>query len=246
MRGLFCVAPRGLSTSSRFASVATVGEVSVRKRILMNMVRAVVFDVDGTLLDTADWILNAYIYVAERTNTPLSREVVLREMSLGHTLRDTYAVLLPGYDFEPLKEKHREFQDTHMHLVKSFTGVKETLQALKDEGIKLTTMTNRIRSSSIKTMTHSGIVEYFDNLCCVDDVVRPKPDPEHVLAALRPFDVEQKDAIVVGDSNADVEAGQRAGATTVAVSHGIHADVESLKPDYVIHTMEAILPIALD
>lgn len=207
--------------------------------------KAVVFDVDGTLLDTAEWILEAYVYVAESRNTPVSRHVILHEMSIGSTLKDTYAVLFPGADFAALREKHREFQDARMDLVRPFPGVEETLQKIRDSGIKLMTMTNRIRSSSIKTMIHAGINEYFDFLCCADDVQRTKPDPEHVYAALRPYSIDTADAFVVGDSSSDIEAGQRAGARTIAVSHGVHADVESLNPDYVIHKIEDIIPIVL-
>ena len=209
------------------------------------MTEAVIFDVDGTLLDTADWILEAYLYVAESRNTPVSRQVVLHEMSIGNTLKDTYAALFPGADFAALREKHREFQDARMDLVRPFPGVLETLGKIRESGIKLITMTNRIRSSSIKTMEHTGIKDYFDFLCCADDVLSTKPDPEHVYAALRPFSIEPKDAFVVGDSSSDIEAGQRAGARTIAVSHGVHADVESLNPDHVIHKIEDILPIVL-
>lgn len=207
--------------------------------------KAVVFDVDGTLLDTAEWILEAYVYVAESGNAPVSRQVILHEMSIGSTLKDTYAVLFPDADFTSLREKHREFQDARMDLVRPFPGVKETLQNIRGSGIKLMTMTNRIRSSSIKTMTHAGIIEYFDFLCCADDVQRTKPNPEHVYAALRPFSIEPKDAFVVGDSSSDIEAGQRAGARTISVSHGVHTDVESLKPDFVIHKIEDILPLII-
>ncbi|MBI5456974.1 HAD family hydrolase [Candidatus Kaiserbacteria bacterium] len=209
------------------------------------MAKAVVFDVDGTLLDTADWILEAYLYVGESRGTPISRPLMLHELSLGNTLKDTYANLFPGQDFAALREKHREFQDAHMDLVKPFAGVPETLQTIRENGIKLVTMTNRVRESSIKTMTQSGILEYFDGLCCADDVLRTKPDPEHVFAALRPFEIAPKDAFVVGDSPADIESGKSAGARTIAVSHGLHADVESLKPDHVIHKIEDILPIVL-
>lgn len=209
------------------------------------MAKAVLFDVDGTLLDTAEWILQAYLSVGESRGTPLSREVVLREMEMGHTLRDTYALLFPGSDFNELREAHRKFQDARMDLVHPFPRVFETLQKIKESGISLCTITNRLRSSSIQTMTHTGIIDYFDFLCCADDVLRTKPDPEHVYAALRPFSIEPKDAVVVGDSAADILAGQRAGTITVAVSHGMHADVESLKPDHVIHAIEDVLPIVL-
>ncbi len=210
------------------------------------MTKAVVFDVDGTLLDTADWILEAYLFVAESKNTPVSRQVILHEMSIGNTLKDTYTVLFPGEAFAALREKHREFQDARMDLVRPFPGVIETLKKIRESGIKLITMTNRIRESSIKTMEHAGIKEYFDFLCCADDVVRTKPDPEHVYAALRPFSIAPENAFVVGDSSSDIEAGQRAGARTIAVSHGVRADVESLNPDHVIHTIEGILPIIFD
>ncbi|MDP3646108.1 MAG: HAD-IA family hydrolase [bacterium] len=209
------------------------------------MSKAILFDVDGTLLDTTDWILQAYLYVAQCQNEPLPRQLVLHEISLGGTLRGTYLKFFPTVPFDELREKHREYQDTHMDIVRAFPGVPETLKTLRENGIKLATMTNRLRDSSLKTMEYGGIKQYFDAFCCADDVVNTKPDPEHVYAALRPLGIEPKDAIVVGDTSADIEAGQRAGARTVAISHGAHADVESLKPDYVIHRIEELLPIVL-
>jgi pyrophosphatase PpaX len=207
--------------------------------------KAVLFDVDGTLLDTYEFIVQAYEHVAAHEGRPLSREAAIMYVSIGATLRETYAMMMPDKDIHHLVGAHRDFQGKNMHLVTLYPGVEETLKKLKETGVKLATVTNRFRDSSLETLAHTGVKDYFDVLVCADDVLRPKPDPEHAFAALRALSVDTQDAVLVGDSQADIECGKHAGIMTVGVSYGVHDDIASRKPDHVIHSIQELLPLVL-
>ncbi|TSC86552.1 MAG: pyrophosphatase PpaX [Parcubacteria group bacterium Gr01-1014_8] len=209
------------------------------------MTKAVLFDVDGTLLDTYEYIIRAYEHVTTEEGAPISRATAVLLASQGKTLRENYEMLFPEKDALRLMQAHRDFQEKNLQLVMIFPNVKETLQTLKDKGIKLATVTNRMRKSSIATMQHVKIVSMFDALLSQDDVTRAKPDPEHVSAALRAVDVEAKDAWFVGDTPVDIQAGKAAGVGTIGISYGPHADLVAYEPDHIVYTIEDILPIVL-
>lgn len=210
------------------------------------MAKAILFDVDGTLLDTYDFIVRAYEDVARKKGAPISRTTALMYISLGKTLRETYAALMPEHDLEGLVQAHRDYQSENMHLVQPYPGVVDTLKKLREVGIKLATVTNRLRSSSLATMEHAGIKDYFGALVCADDVLRAKPDPEHAFAALRALDAEAADAILIGDTPVDIMCGKAAHIRTIGVSYGVHNDIASYEPDHIVHKIEDILPLVLE
>jgi len=211
----------------------------------MKKIAAALFDVDGTLLNTVEFVYQACEYTFRVHGLPIkSRD----EMALvmGKPLEECYRNLSPEGDPHQLCETHRSFQAKNLHLSVPFSNTLETLRKLKDAGIKIAAVTTRSKQTSLKTLEMSGILGYFDVVVSGEDTVNSKPHPEPLLRALRLLKIRPERAVMIGDTEADILAGKSAGTKTIGVSSGFHGSriVES-HPDFVINDIADVIPIIL-
>ena len=206
-------------------------------------IRAVLFDIDGTLLDTFDYIYGAFEHTFDAHGIArLSRKEISQLM--GRTLEDVYATMAPGCDAIALAETHRKYQEQNVTLAKLFPNTVMVLEALKQRGFKLATITTRSNRTSLLSLEQNGIAELFRCRGVVEDVVRHKPDPEPLLKALNVLGVDTASAMMVGDTSADVMAGKNAGTKTVAALYGFGGErLRDLQPDYAIDDLKELLTI---
>lgn len=214
----------------------------------MQEFKAALFDIDGTLLDTSEFIFQAYEYTLKKFGlAPRTRSEVAA--LIGKPLETCYELLAPDVGIKAIPElakTHRFFQGKHLDLSKPYPGTAETLAALKGAGIKIAAVTTRQRSSSVKTMALAGISRFIDFVVALEDVTHLKPDPEPVLKALAYLNVQPVDAIMTGDSDVDIFAGKNAGTATVGVTYGFHGKrIADCNPDYIIDSIEEIVPVIL-
>ena len=208
---------------------------------MLSGIRAVLFYIDGTLLDTFDFIYGTFdVHGIVR----LSREEISQLM--GRTLEDVYATMAPGHDAVALAETHRQFQEQNVKLAKLFPNTVMVLNALKKQGFKLAAITTRSNRTSILSLEQNGIAGYLDVVVSSEDVVRHKPDPEPIFKALHDLDLSPSDAIMVGDTSADVMAGKNAGTKTAAALYGFGGEaLITLKPDYAVRNIMELLDIVI-
>jgi pyrophosphatase PpaX len=181
--------------------------------------KAVLFDLDGTLLDTFEFIFGAFEYSLSRHGlTPPTRPVLASRM--GGPLEECYQVLAPDSDYLSLTACHRDFQAENLHLVRLFPGAKDVLKYLKLKHKSIAAITTRSIRTSIKSIQLTGISDYFDLVISVEDVEKPKPDPEPILKASNLLRLEPCECVMVGDTFADIECGKNAGALTIAALYG--------------------------
>ena len=169
------------------------------------MIRAVVWDVDGTLISTKDLYLECYRralepYVGKRLTD--DEMLALRPHSELYMLR-AHA----GDNFDAcMTEFARHYAELHAtHFGGVYDGIPDVLDALRGRRIRTGIVTGKSRSSWEITLAQVELGD-FDVVVVDDDVANPKPDPEGILAALDSLGVEPRDAIYVGDSPADMEA----------------------------------------
>ncbi len=208
----------------------------------MAKIEAVIFDADGTLLDTREFIFQAL----ERTlgdhgHTIPSRNVLTSHM--GAHLTDMYEAIAPDGDVAKLVEHHRELHSGELlYLVAAYEGLHELLQHIRGQGMKLGICTNRGEGAR-GLLQQIGILQDFDVVVTADDVKMHKPDPEGLLQALDNIGVAAERAVMVGDTSADIGAGKNAGvAFTIGVTHGF-TGAEVLREagaDYVAHHLNEI------
>ncbi|HET6402297.1 MAG TPA: HAD-IA family hydrolase [Candidatus Kapabacteria bacterium] len=206
-------------------------------------IRAVLFDIDGTLLDTFDFIYGAFEYAfTEHGLSPLSRERISELM--GGPLEEVYRTMAPGSDPTLLAQSHRMFQSDNLRLVHLFPSTMEVLTELSRRGMKLSAITTRSLRTSIRSLELTGIAKYFDIIISAEDVTFHKPHPEPLLKALQFLAVKPEEAIMVGDTRADIEAGRNAGTKTVAALYGFGGErLRELDPDYAIEELKELLKL---
>lgn len=207
------------------------------------MIRAVLFDVDGTLLDTRELILQA----TERTLSKFGFPAPAREEIaplVGVTLENFYKIITKKEDVKHFCDSHVDFQVHNLNLVKPFTGVLETLKTIKEKGLKQAAVTSRRKITSVSLLQMNGLAEFFDLIVSEEDTKNNKPHPEPLLFALNKLRVLPVDSLMVGDSNQDILAGKSAGVKTIAVTYGFKGrGIVDSDPDYLIDNIADMLTI---
>lgn len=202
--------------------------------------RAIVFDLDGTLADTfplivAAWnaAISPYTGITYSDADVISRfgipdpQMIRRELA-GDAAAGERAVEI----------YHEHYQRRHREFVKPFDGVTEMLDALRRRAIPLGLMTGKGRRTATITIDALGWTEVFLSAITGDDVKEQKPHPSGPLAVARALDVAASDCAFVGDSPADIGAGQAAGMITVAAGwHPVYRhEIRRMHPHVWAHT----------
>ncbi len=212
------------------------------------MIKAIFFDLDGTLIDSTDLILTSFNYVLK---TYLQREVPEEEIRnlFGRPLHYQMALFGGEERADELVKKYREHNlASHKEYLKPIAGAKETLEVLRKRGYKLGLVTSKKEDAARLGMQICQIETYFEVFVFSDDVTIHKPEPEPVLKALKKLSLRPKEAVYVGDSTYDIICGQRAGVKTVGVGYtpvGREA-LMATKPDYWIENITELLEIFKD
>ena len=186
--------------------------------------RGVLFDLDGTLLDTMELISRSFDH-AIRTVLGESRSIEYFARRLGRPLGEQ----LWGYanDDRAVHAALIEAYRTHNHAIEReaiaiFDGIPEMLDALDGHGYLLGIATSKRHQTAVSNLGVFGLAERFGCLIGYDDVKAPKPDPECIVAAAHALGLAPGECFYVGDSPYDIQAGNAAGAATVAVGWGQH------------------------
>lgn len=182
---------------------------------------AVLFDLDGTLLDSIELILASYHHTIALHGLPPQTDAVILE-GLGTPLDAQLRRWTDAHAAIPaMIETYRAHNfSVHDAMVRAYPGVSEVVLELRERGTKLAVVTSKRRDGTLRGLASLGLLDAFDLLVCADDVRRPKPHPEPVLAALAELGVTRERTAFVGDSTHDMEAGRAAGVHTVAVLWG--------------------------
>ncbi|MEK8132551.1 pyrophosphatase PpaX [Paenibacillus filicis] len=209
------------------------------------MISTVLFDLDGTILDTNELIIQSFLHTFTGvTPEPVTREHIIPNM--GRPLHEQMVFFSGREEVEDLILKYREYNiRRHDELVTAFPHVPETLARLKAAGLKLGVVTSKIRKTSEMGLRLTGIFEYFDTIVTVEEVEKAKPDPEGILKALQVFGADISEAVMVGDSHYDIEAARNAGVPSVGVSWSLKGIeyLQAYSPTYVIDDIRELLPI---
>ncbi|MBY0538941.1 HAD-IA family hydrolase [Patescibacteria group bacterium] len=211
----------------------------------MQGIRALLLDVDGTILDTREYIFQATEHAFAENGFPIpTREMMGR--AAGKSF-DEYVFFLAGRrDFDPLpiQTSHRVFQLERLDLSVPFPGALETLTELKKRGYKLATITNRGRSTGEATLHKEGMDILLDTALFSEDAPELKPSPVPLQIALDRMHLVPEEAVMIGDADVDIEAGKRAGVATIRATYGFHFSSDaSLRADTEISDIRELLNI---
>lgn len=193
------------------------------------MIKAVLFDLDGTLLDSAPDLVATLNHL--RAGLDLA---ALPVDDLRHFVsRGAIGLIkagMPPCDEETLVLWREDFlshyKDNSFIHSRPFDGVELLLTGLRDKGIPWGIVTNKMEVLSVPLLEQTGWLSAVSALVCGDTVTGSRPDPEPVLAACMKMGVGPENALMVGDDPRDVEAGKRAGCHTAFALYG-YGDMES-------------------
>ncbi len=195
------------------------------------------------MLDSWEFVYKAFEYTLKVHNHPIPSQELVNQ-AMGKPLKDFYKFFFPNQDIEIYAQTHHEYQKDKISLNKLFPDVESVLKKLKQRGFVIGVISNRTKASLLQSISLAQIDEYIDIVVSAQDVERAKPDKEHVLQALSKLKVKPKEAILVGDTDADILAGKNAGVKTVGVTYGFLGDeIKKFEPDFVIDDLEELLSI---
>lgn len=181
---------------------------------------AVLLDLDGTLVDTVPFILRSVAHAFEhRARRPTEAEWIA---GIGQPLRVQLAPYTDGpADLEALLARYRAYQlEHHDRMTRAFPGAVEAVRALHAAGHPLAVVTGKLADTAGRALALVGLAPLVTAVVAADSCPRHKPDPEPVLLALSRLGRAPAEALFLGDSPVDVEAGNAAGVATVAALWG--------------------------
>ncbi|WYX34122.1 phosphoglycolate phosphatase [Achromobacter xylosoxidans] len=214
----------------------------------MTPFRAALLDLDGTLLDSIpDLAFAANAMRVELGMIALREDVVATFVGKGvdNLVRRSLAGSLDAADPSPEDfARAREAFYRHYHLVNGeraqvYPGVIEGLKHMREQGLKLAVVTNKPTEFTLPLLQRTGLAGFFDAVVCGDTCSRRKPDPDQVLHACELLGVTVAEAVTIGDSINDAQAGRSAGTQVLVVPYGYNEgrDVRELDVDGIVDTL---------
>ncbi|MDQ7056492.1 MAG: HAD-IA family hydrolase [Persephonella sp.] len=204
------------------------------------------FDLDGTLIDSSKDIAVAVNYALAELGFPaLQEEDIIKHVGYGG--KKLIEGVLKTDDKMLIEKGVKLFREYYFSNPAVYTTlypyVYETLELLKRENKKIAVVTNKYQDISELIIQKTGIAHLVDVIVGGDTTTSKKPDKEPVIFALRKLSSSPERAVMIGDSEADIQAGKSAGTKTVLVTYGFGKVEKALKfkPDYVIHSLGEIV-----
>lgn len=204
-------------TSVAFVILGLLGYVGVIDKLFKKKKPSIVFDMDGTLIDTTPSIIAAYEGLFEKYDDINNFTRERRAEVLGPALRDIFPKYFGDIDYDVLYKDYKARQDeVSPKLNKPMANVPEVLKTLHEEGYKIAILSTRKHDGCLDLLKDFNLDGYVDEICGLEDVVNLKPDPEGIYKIVNNKDFNASDVIVVGDSPMDIGCGKNYNAYTVA------------------------------
>lgn len=212
----------------------------------MRKIDTVLFDLDGTLIDTNEIIIKSYqhAYKTHLPNLSISRQAIIDQ--IGPTLNDIFSLYTNSpFTVQKLIDTYRNYyvkNEDQYH--KLYPNVFETLKYLKEKGYQLGIVTSKFKEAAWPSFTHYQLDSLIDVFIALDHVKNPKPDKEPVLKALSKFKTHTG-AIMIGDNQGDILSGKNAGILGAGVAWSIKGKthLNLVNPDYMFETMDEIITL---
>lgn len=212
----------------------------------MKEIKTIIFDFDGTLVDTKlDIARSVNILLEEEGLKKIPEEKIYEFIGNG-----TEVLLKKSFSYangkmrDGLIDRYLEIYEEHMlDNTKPFPGILNMLEGLKGRSFYI--LTNKHERFAVKILKYFGILHYFKEVVGVDTFNIKKPDPFGILRVIEKEGIERCEVVMVGDSEVDIDTGKNAGVLTCAVLWGLgrEEDLIKKKPDFLAKTPEELTKI---
>ena len=194
--------------------------------------KALLFDLDGTLLDTApDFITAINKQLKRHGRNPLVGDAIRTSVTHGSIgiIESVYNIKQDHPEFEPLKEEFLQlYLDNISEKTGLFDGLRQVLDSCKERNIPWGIVTNKPLKYTAPLMADLGLDKQSATTICPDHVANPKPDPEALILACSQINIAPKNCIYIGDHVRDIQAGKSAGMSTIAAQWGYIEEFEDV------------------
>lgn len=231
------------------------GQLRPLREWLGELPRAILMDLDGTLIDSAADIALSLNRGLDDLALPRVSELQVRDWvgrGAGRLVEVVLQHVLPHHADNPhrheveaslLERFMARYQDSVCEASTVYPGVREFIDAAHAAGIRLACVTNKPYKPAVALLTALDLLDDFELLIGGDTLAHKKPHPEPLLHCLRHFGVTAQQALMVGDSRNDVDAAKAAGIKVVAVPYGYnHGEpIEACAPDRLVASLAALI-----
>src|SRR5690606_4216591 len=212
--------------------------------------KAVIFDLDGTLIDTLQDLAVSCNHVLAQYGYPV-HPVNSYKLFVGNGVRKLVERALPAdhrteATIEAVKQTFISYYQLHAQdNTRPYAGIEELLQQLKVQNFLLGVASNKYHEATVALVAHYFRPATFDLVLGHREGRPAKPDPDIVLETLSTFAVDKQECIYVGDSSVDMQTATRAGVTAVGVTWGFRTEAELREngADYIIHSPLQLLAV---
>src|SRR5690625_424441 len=209
-------------------------------------IRTILFDLDGTLINTNDLIIEWFKHTFDNYGLNFTNEEIITFN--GPPLRETFKMIDQDRAEEMIATYREHNLLNHDNYVTPFPHVVETIQELEKHGFNLGIVTTKMEKSVEKGLAITGLKPYFQTIITLDDVNNAKPHPEPVIKAMKELQGEPESTLMIGDNSHDIEAGHNAGVLTAGVSWAQRGEsfLQQFKPTYMLKDMRELLNLVLE
>ncbi len=227
----------------------------IKKQMKKEKIDTVIFDLDGTLLDTKSLIDHTFTYVFQKyfPDHELTQEEL--DSFFGPTLYDSFSKYTSDEALiNEMIDVYRDWnKEHHNDYVRAFPGAKTLLKTLHDKGYIVAVVSSKVKDMVEYGLSYNGLLRYVDYIIGEGEVI-PKPNPEGILRVMNHFEFS-KNALYVGDNASDIYAGKNAdkffkeknidkSCKTVGVLYSLKLkDLEASEPNYYINDLESLLEV---
>lgn len=204
----------------------------------------ILFDLDGTLLNTNKLIIESFKYTLKK-----HLDINIDDSDILKYFGEPLMVTLERFSKEKAKEMFSTYiaynESIHDDMVEVFGDVESLLKEILKMGCKTAVVTSKRKALAERGLRLFDLLKYFDDVIALEDTEKHKPDPEPILEALSRLNAHKDEALMVGDSEFDIKCAKNAGVDSVFVSWSQACDYQdkSIKPDYIIKDLSEIIYI---
>lgn len=205
------------------------------------MVKGIIFDLDGTSLNTDIYVVLNYINLFEKFCP--ERLISLKELAYlsGPSLTwglDTYFY---GLDREKIMEEYLSWaEENAVRYTLMYPREREAFEYFKKENLKIGLVTNKIKSGVERCLTAFDLKKYFNSVFYYERTSKHKPDPEPILCCIKELGLSKDEAIYVGDDKVDIQAGKAAGVKVCLVKFGLKEVSNEDDSDYKVTSYDEL------
>lgn len=209
----------------------------------MSLVKTVLFDLDGTLINTTDIILQTFVETFNHFMPDMKLEDEELTSFLGHTLFKTFRLYTDDEKLvADMVKYYREVSNIRIgEKLDAFPFAKETLMFLRKKKIQVGVVTSKMISVATHHLKLTGLYDFIDLLIGYEDSTNHKPHPEPLLKAIEKLNAKKEETIYIGDHENDIAAAKHAGILSCAVTYSLRLkEMLNNMPDFVIDELKNV------